>query len=115
MTRKPITVCVFCGSVEPEIPEQYCAHGVTTMLSSPAAHRVAARLNDNVRAGMMLRENLRMHAHAEVGRGSKGPFNDRPPVVLPGDNVVFLRDRPLLVDDHGELFTIESFRRKSVN
>jgi hypothetical protein len=101
MTRKPIEVCVFCGSSEPEVPH-------------PNAHKVAERLNDTMRAQMLLRETLRMHAHSEFEHGSSGPFNDRPPVVLPGDNVVFLRDRPLLANDDGELLTVDTFRRTRV-
>lgn len=115
MNRTPITACVFCGSLEPEIPQQYCAHGATAMLSHPNAHKVAERLNNAMRSAELLRETLRMHARAEVGRGTSGPFNDRPPAVLPGENVVFLRDRPLLTDDQGTPLTIDSFRRKSVS
>ena len=114
MSRKPITVCYFCGSTEPEGPDPYCAHGVTTIISDPNAHKVAERLNDAMRAILLLRETLRMHAHAEVGRGSRGPFNDRPQVVSPGDNVVFLRDRPILLDEHGDMLTVDSFRRQIV-
>ena len=107
------TVCIFCGSDEYQVPTSSCAHGATATVSKSLAKRLASKLAESLRAVEISRRNFLIAAQAEVHHGT-GEINDRPAVVSPGNNVVFLRQREPLKSPQGEPLTTESFRRQGL-
>jgi hypothetical protein len=111
MSTTPITVCFFCCSEEPEVPSPSCAHGAAVTLSTSQAQELAAKIADARRGLLALEHAFRLTVQAGATRGS-ARFNDRPAVVSPGDTVVFLRERPVIVDPEGRPVSIASHRSR---
>ena len=89
-----VNVCCYCGSIRPEDPEPYCAHGRTAKVQGEA-RQAAAQLWIAFQA-VDARRMAFAEALAEDVKAGRVKVEEFPLVRSPGENVVFLQDRGVL-------------------
>jgi len=89
-----VNVCCYCGSIRPEDPEPYCAHGRTARVQGDA-RKAAARLWIANQALLAHRKAFES-ALADDVKAGRAKVDTLPLVRSPGDNVCFLQDRGVL-------------------